>query len=76
MSMEVEPIYRMLGAKVAQIRNLLGKRQEDVAKAVGMSRAALANIEAGRQRIMMHDVESLARALGTEPKSLLRGMWW
>ncbi len=38
-------------------------------------RASIANIEAGRQRILLHDVETLAKAFGTTPRALLKGMW-
>lgn len=71
----IEPIYRHIGAKVQQLRTLLDVRQEDLAKKCGLTRCSIANIEAGRQRILLHDVETIATALGTSPRALLKGMW-
>lgn len=70
-----EPVYRLLGARVEHIRTTLGWRQEDLAKKVALTRTSIANIEAGRQRILLHDVEKFAAAFSMEPKSLLRGIW-
>lgn len=70
-----EPIYRHIGAKVQQMRTLLDLKQEDVAKRCNLTRTSIANIEAGRQRILLHDVETLAKAFGTTPRALLKGMW-
>jgi len=39
-------------------------RQEDLAKKAKMSRPALANIEAGRQRIALHDIFKLEKIFG------------
>jgi DNA-binding XRE family transcriptional regulator len=70
-----EPIYRHIGAKVQQMRTLLDLKQEEVAKRCGLTRTSIANIEAGRQRILLHDVETIAKAFGTTPRALLKGMW-
>lgn len=42
---------------------------------VGYTRTSLVNIEAGRQRLPMHQVEEIAKALGTTPRNLLKGIW-
>lgn len=39
--------------------------------AVGMQRASISNIEKGRQRILIHTLTDIARALNTEPSKLL-----
>ena len=70
-----EPIYRHVGAKMQQLRQLLDIKQEEVAKRCGLTRTSIANIEAGRQRILLHDVEKIAIAFGTTPRALLKGMW-
>lgn len=70
-----EPIYRHIGAKVQQLRMLLDLKQEEVAKRCALTRTSIANIEAGRQRILLHDVETLAIALHTTPRALLKGLW-
>ena len=76
MAKPIEGIYQGLGARVRMIREALGINQEELAKRVGLQRTSIVNFEAGRQRVPMHDVESLARALGTTPKNLLKGLWW
>jgi transcriptional regulator with XRE-family HTH domain len=70
-----EPVYRLLGAKIEQLRTLLGMTQQELAAKVKMSRGSLANIETGRQRLLLHDVETFATAFGISPKALLRGIW-
>lgn len=51
----IEPIYRHIGAKIRQMRQLLDWKQEKVAKRCGLTRTSIANIEAGRQRILLHE---------------------
>ena len=70
-----EPVYRLMGAKIEQLRTLLGWTQQNFADRVGMARSSIANIEAGRQRFLLHDVETFAAAFQTTPKALLRGVW-
>jgi len=64
-------LYRKLGELVRGHRERLGKTQSDVAGATGLSRASIANIETGRQRILLHQLYSLAAALEVEPYTLL-----
>jgi len=71
-----EPVYRLIGAKIEQTRTVLGWTQDDLAKRVGLSRTSVTNIEAGRQRILLHDVEKFASAFNMQPKVLLRGIWF
>lgn len=72
---QIEPVYRLLGAKVEMIRNTLGWTQEDLALRIGLKRASISNLEAGRQRLMMHHVEKIALAFGTTTKHLMKGIW-
>lgn len=44
-------------------RKALGLTQAQLASKVGMSRASIANIEGGRQNILLHHVYALAGAL-------------
>ena len=62
-------VYRALGAAVAKRRKALGLTQADVAERGGMSRAALANIETGRTKVLLHQVYVLAAALGLDGMS-------
>lgn len=70
-----EPVYRAVGAKIEQLRNLLGITQTDLAKRMRLTRCSITNAEAGRQRIQLHQLEQYAKALGSTPKALLRGIW-
>ena len=72
---KIEPVYRMFGMKVDQVRSMLGLTQQEVANRVGLTRTSVVNIEQGRQRILLADVEKFAVALGTTPKHLMRGIW-
>lgn len=54
--MDSEDIYRRLGRSIAQRRNELGLTQAAVAERLGLARASLANIERGRQKVLLHHV--------------------
>ena len=56
-------LYRRLGQAVAERRRDLGFTQSEIAKKLGLSRASLANLENGRQRIMVHQLFALVNAL-------------
>lgn len=56
-------LYRRLGRTVAARRVQLDLTQRDVAERLGLSRASLANLESGRQRIMVHQLFALANTL-------------
>lgn len=71
----IETVYRQFGSKVESIRAALGITQEELAKRVSLKRTSICNIETGRQRILLDDVEKFAIALGTSPKFLMRGIW-
>lgn len=62
-------IYRRLGREVAKRREKLGLTQAKVAEQLGLSRASLANLENGRQRIMVHQLFRLVDVL--DLKSIL-----
>jgi len=71
----MQPIYVLIGAKIVHTREAIGWTQQDLAKRIGLTRASVANIETGRQRILLHDVETIARAFQTTPKHFLKGIW-
>lgn len=76
MASPIEACHQALGARIRMIRETLGISQEELAGRVNMKRASIANIEIGRQRFLLDGVEDFARALGTSPKHLLKGIWW
>ncbi len=59
-------LYRRLGQAVAIQRRTLGLTQDSVARKLGLSRASVANLENGRQRIMVHQLFALVNALKLE----------
>ncbi len=69
--MDESEIYSRLGQLVRQHRERLGMSQEVLAGAIELSRASVANIETGRQRIPLHHLYKLARALKVEAGTLL-----
>lgn len=75
MSKPIEAVYIAVGARIRMIRETLGLSQSDLSKRVELQRTSVVNIEAGRQRILLDDVEKFSRALGVSPKHLLRGIW-
>jgi len=70
--MDADQIYRNLGKRIRDLRKGLGKTQDHLAKQIGISRASLANIEAGRQQVLVHHLFGLANALDLDsPAALL-----
>ncbi|MGC9954508.1 MAG: helix-turn-helix transcriptional regulator [Rhizomicrobium sp.] len=63
MTMSEMELYRRLGRAVAVRREELGLTQQQVGAQLGLSRASVANIENGRQRIMIHQLFGLTNAL-------------
>jgi transcriptional regulator with XRE-family HTH domain len=61
--MDEDDLYRALGESVAARRRALRKTQAEVAATLGLSRASLANMERGRQKVLLHQVYRLAEAL-------------
>lgn len=64
--MDEQSIYRAFGRAIADRRKSMGKTQLDIAQQIGLSRASLANIERGAQKVFLHQVLALAEALQLE----------
>src|SRR2546421_3109667 len=66
----LDAYYREFGNRVRDAR---GQRwtQQQVAAKVGLSRAAVANVERGRQRVPLHMIARFAEALGVDQETLL-----
>jgi len=70
--MDSDRIYKNLGKRIRDLRKSLSLTQDRLAKRIGISRASLANIEAGRQQVLVHHLFALANALDLEsPVQLL-----
>lgn len=74
--MEKEAVYLAVGIRIRMIREALGIQQGELAKRAGYTRTSITNIEAGRQRAQLHQIEKVAVALGTSTKHLMKGIWW
>lgn len=59
-------IYRLIGSQIAARRKELRLKQAEVAAQIGLTRASLANIEKGRQKVMLHQIYRIAEALRIE----------
>ena len=65
-----EQLYKRVGQNVASARAVKFTQQE-LARRVGMSRPAIANIERGEQQIYLHQLVSIAAALDLQVSELL-----
>jgi transcriptional regulator with XRE-family HTH domain len=65
---EFDDLYAELGRKIRETRERPGQKlsQEKLAKRLGVSRASIVNIEAGRQHAPLHVLWQIAEALGTD----------
>ncbi len=69
--MRPEDIYREVGRKIRRYRVRAHRTQAQLAAEIGISRASLANIEAGRQRVLIHYLYALAEALDIDSPAFL-----
>jgi transcriptional regulator with XRE-family HTH domain len=65
---KIEPFYAELGRSIQAQRAKLGLSQESLGAALQpkVTRASIANIEAGKQRVLTHTLVQLADALGID----------
>lgn len=64
-------IYPLIGEAIRSRRKRLSLTQDKLAAALQISRASLANIEAGRQKVLVHHLYDIADALQLDVKDLL-----
>ena len=69
--MNPDPIYRHIGAVIRERRKVFRMTQDKLAKRLAISRASLANVETGRQRLLVHQLYRLAAELGLRPGDFL-----
>lgn len=75
MTMKIERCYKRFGQNLRNIRLACFVSQAKLADRVGLTRTSIVNIEAGRQRILLNDVQRFAAALRTDRKFFLNGLW-
>lgn len=68
-------MYIRFGLRIASLRHRRRITQQELAQLVGLTRTSVTNVEGGRQRVLLDDVEKFAAALGMRPQALLRGIF-
>lgn len=70
---DADGLYREIGRKIRDARARVAPKlsQDNLAKRLGMSRASVVNIEAGRQHPPLHLLWQIAEILGTDPLLLI-----
>lgn|SRR2546422_2908276 len=76
MAIEIEPFYRELGRKVRELRMKKRLTQAKLGELLDpqVTRASIANIETGTQRVLAHTLSQLAYHLETSFADLLPPM--
>jgi len=70
-----EKVHRMVGERIRFIRITLGLSEAELASRLKVSRQTVSNIETGKARITLCDLQRYAKALGTTPLHLMKGIW-
>ena len=70
-AMGPDEIYCQIGSRIKERRKQLKFKQKDLAANLGISRASLANVETGRQKVLVHQLYAYASALNLKPWDLM-----
>lgn len=68
---EHDAFYKRLGERIRARRQERGLSQEGLAKAVGLKRPSMSNIEKGRQNVLLHTFCDIVETLDTNANTLL-----
>lgn len=68
---DLQSFYLRFGDMIRRRRNHLGITQEKLGRHVGLTRASIANIETGRQKVLLHHLYLLAAALELDASALI-----
>ena len=71
LAMKVPALYKRLGASIKAQRRALRLTQQQLAMQLGVSRASVANVETGRQRVLVHQLYELAEQFNVGVQDLL-----
>lgn len=71
--MPPEPVYILIGKRIETVRVERRITQGELARRIDRTRAAISNMELGRQRIPMHVLMRVAEVLGVPVTDLLPG---
>jgi transcriptional regulator with XRE-family HTH domain len=67
-----EVAYRIFGRRLRELRAERRVPQEELATLVGLTRSSIANIENGKQRVLLHQLLKFAEALRVDVAELLK----
>ena len=73
MANAIEPFYETLGKKIQEAREMQKMTQAQLGKSLTppSTRASIANIENGKQRILLHTFVQLTKALNVDMEDLM-----
>jgi transcriptional regulator with XRE-family HTH domain len=66
-----ESIYYVFGRRLRELREKQGMPRQELGILSGLTRASIANIESGRQRVFLHQILQFAEALNIDLVSLV-----
>src|SRR5450755_252623 len=66
-----EAFYKKVGEKIRDKRKERGLSQEGLARAIGLKRPSMSNIEKGRQNILLHTFCDIVETLDSSANALL-----
>lgn len=66
-----ESVYLVFGRRLRKLRDQRGMAQHELALLSGLTRASIANIESGRQRVLLHQILQFSGALQVEISDLV-----
>lgn len=72
--MSDDEILRQFGERVRELRQKRGLSQEELARAAGLHRTYVSDIERGKRNVALMNIARLARALGKSVGELTEGV--
>lgn len=73
-AMADDRVHKRFGSSVRTRRMRAGLTQDQLAATIGLSRTSIANIEQGRQQVLLHHAWAIARALKVDTIDELIGI--
>ncbi|MCP2245745.1 helix-turn-helix domain-containing protein [Lentzea aerocolonigenes] len=67
----IDQLYETIGSNIRNARMRAGVTQADLGKRLQLTRSSIANIEAGRQRVMIHWIMQIADEFKVPLETLL-----
>ncbi|MBV1854537.1 helix-turn-helix domain-containing protein [Catellatospora tritici] len=68
---DVKGFYEDFGRRVRVAREKAGVTQGQLAARIGLTRSSIANLEAGRQKVLLHALYGICDALDLDPADLM-----